>query len=110
MSMPILPASSGVTGIAGIAGIEGLAGAAGSSAAGGASGAPFAQAMTSGLDSVSSLERAADTAVASFAAGGSVQITDVMAATSKANLGVTIVNEIRNRGLEAYQSILNVQV
>ena len=103
MSMPI-PPTGGVSGIAGITGIEGLAGAAG------ATGAPFAQAMTTGLDSVSSLERAADAAVASFAAGGSMQITDVMAATSKANLGVTIVNEIRNRGLEAYQSILNVQI
>jgi flagellar hook-basal body complex protein FliE len=109
MSMPI-PPTGGVSGIAGISGIEGLAGATGSGAAAGTGGAPFAQAMTSGLDSVSSLERAADAAVASFAAGGSIQITDVMAATSKANLGVTIVNEIRNRGLEAYQSIINVQV
>jgi len=109
MSMPI-PPTGGVSGIAGISGIEGLGGAAGTGAAAGTSSAPFAQAMTAGLDSVSSLERTADAAVASFAAGGSIQITDVMAATSKANLGVTIVNEIRNRGLEAYQSILNVQV
>ena len=109
MSMPI-PPTGGVSGIAGISGIEGLGGAAGTGATAGTSSAPFAQAMTAGLDSVSSLERTADAAVASFAAGGSIQITDVMAATSKANLGVTIVNEIRNRGLEAYQSILNVQV
>lgn len=109
MSMPI-PPTGGVSGIAGITGIEGLSGATGTGAAAGTSGAPFANAMTAGLDSVSSLERTADAAVASFAAGGSIQITDVMAATSKANLGVTIVNEIRNRGLEAYQSILNVQV
>ena len=109
MSMPI-PPTGGVSGIGGITGIEGLGGAAGAGPSAGASGAPFAQAMTAGLDSVSSLERVADAAVASFAAGGSIQITDVMAATSKANLGMTIVNEIRNRGLEAYQSILNVQI
>jgi flagellar hook-basal body complex protein FliE len=109
MSMAI-PPTGALGGITAVTGLEGLAGAAGSGAAAGTNGAPFAQAMTAGLDSVSSLERAADAAVASFAAGGSVQITDVMAATSKANLGVTIVNEIRNRGLEAYQSILNVQV
>ena len=41
---------------------------------------------------------------------GNVQISDVMAATSKANLGMSIVNEIRARGLEAYQSIINAQV
>jgi flagellar hook-basal body complex protein FliE len=106
MSMPI-PPTGGVSGIGGISGIEGLGGAAGAT---GTSGAGFSNALTSGLDSVSALERTADSAVASFAAGGSLQITDVMAATSKANLGMTIVNEIRNRGLEAYQSILNVQV
>jgi flagellar hook-basal body complex protein FliE len=33
-----------------------------------------------------------------------------MAATSKASLGMSVVNEIRNRGLEAYQQILSVQV
>lgn len=108
MSMLIPP--TGAAGISGVTGIEGLGGATGSAAAGGASGTSFASALTGGLDSVSSLERAADSAVASFAAGGSIQITDVMAATAKANLGVTIVNEIRNRGLEAYQSIINVQV
>jgi len=108
MSMPIPPAGGAISGISGISGIDGLSGTAG--AAGATSGAPFANALTAGLDSVSSLERAADSAVASFAAGGSLQITDVMAATAKANLGVTIVNEIRNRGLEAYQSILNVQI
>lgn len=108
MAMAIPP--TGAAGIPGITSIEGLGGAAGTAAAGGSAGPSFAQALTGGLDSVSSLERTADAAVASFAAGGSIQITDVMAATSKANLGVTIVNEIRNRGLEAYQSIINVQV
>ena len=52
----------------------------------------------------------ADALTASFAAGGNVQIYDVMAATSKANLGMTITNEIRNKALEAYQSIINIQV
>jgi flagellar hook-basal body complex protein FliE len=63
-----------------------------------------------GLDSVAGLEKQADNLVATMASGGNVQISDVMAATSKANLGMSIVNEIRARGLEAYQSIINVQV
>lgn len=107
MTIPIVPAAGmpGITGITGISGIDGLSSTAATGKAGG-----FGSALSSGLDSVAGLEKAADTAVSSFAAGGSLQITDVMAATAKANLGVTIVNEIRNRGLEAYQSILNVQV
>lgn len=99
-----IPPTGGVSGIGGISGLGGATGGVAPSTTG------FSNALSDGLDSVSSLERTADAAVASFAAGGSIQITDVMAATSKANLGITIVNEIRNRGLEAYQSILNVQV
>ncbi len=72
--------------------------------------AGFGDAMLKGLDSVAGLEKKADNLVATMAAGGNVQISDVMAATSKANLGMSIVNEIRSRGLEAYQSIINTQV
>lgn len=83
-----------------------------SQSAGKAAGADnqFGSAITKAIDNVSGLEKQADQALSSFASGGSVQISDVMAATSKANLGMTIVNEIRNRGLEAYQQILSVQV
>jgi flagellar hook-basal body complex protein FliE len=74
----------------------------------GASG--FGSAVMKGLDSVAGMEKTADNLVANLAAGKNVQISDVMAATSKANLGMAIVNELRTRGLEAYQSIINIQV
>jgi flagellar hook-basal body complex protein FliE len=80
----------------------------GASAADGASG--FGGAVMKGLDSVAGMEKKADNLVANMAAGQNVQISDVMAATSKANLGMSIVNELRTRGLEAYQSIINIQV
>jgi flagellar hook-basal body complex protein FliE len=80
------------------------------SAASAESGTKFGDLLTQGLDSVSGMEANADALTASFAAGGNVQIYDVMAATAKANLGMTITNEIRNRALEAYQSIINIQV
>jgi flagellar hook-basal body complex protein FliE len=80
----------------------------GASAADGASG--FGGAVMKGLDSVAGMEKKADNLVANMAAGQNVQISDVMAATSKANLGMAIVNELRTRGLEAYQSIINIQV
>ena len=72
--------------------------------------AGFGDAVTKGLDSVANIESKADSLVSTMAAGGNVQISDVMAATTKANLGMQIVNEIRTRGLEAYQSIINTQV
>jgi flagellar hook-basal body complex protein FliE len=70
----------------------------------------FGSAVMKGLDSVAGMEKSADNLVARMAAGQNVQISDVMAATSKANLGMAIVNELRTRGLEAYQSIINIQV
>ena len=70
----------------------------------------FGGAVMKGLDSVAGMEKKADNLVANLAAGQNVQISDVMAATSKANLGMAIVNELRTRGLEAYQSIINIQV
>lgn len=92
--------------------IGGVGGIGGSPTVSGASkpGSGFGDAVMKGLDSVGGLEKQADNLVATMAAGGNVQISDVMAATSKANLGMSIVNEIRTRGLEAYQSIINVQV
>ena len=77
---------------------------------GSGSGSSFGDLLTRNLDGVSALEGQADALTSQFAAGGNVQISDLMAATSKANLSMTVVNEIRNRGLEAYQSIINIQV
>ena len=97
------PIAGSVGGIGGIGGSSSVSGAA--KPAGG-----FGSAVMKGLDSVAGMEKTADNLVANMAAGGNVSISDVMAATSKANLGMSIVNEIRTRGLEAYQSIINVQV
>lgn len=91
-----------------VGGVGGIGGSPSVSGAKPASG--FGDAVLKGLDSVAGLEKNADNLVATMASGGNVQIADVMAATSKANLGMSIVNEIRSRGLEAYQSIINVQV
>ena len=95
-----------ITSVSSIGGLT-QADAAGSSTAANGN---FGDLLSKGLDSVSSMESNADALTATFAAGGNVQIYDVMAATSKANLGMTITNEIRNRALEAYQSIINIQV
>lgn len=98
------------TAIASIGSIGGIGASSGAGATTGTSGLKFGDLLSRGLDSVSSMESNADALTATFAAGGNVQIYDVMAATSKANLGMTITNEIRNKALEAYQSIINIQV
>jgi flagellar hook-basal body complex protein FliE len=92
-----------ITPIAGIGGI-------GSSAATGKASSGFGDAIARGIENVSNLQSGADNALASFAAGGNVQIHEVMAATSKATLGMQVMVEMRNRALEAYQQIMNIQV
>lgn len=94
-----------LTPIAGIGSIGGSAAAAGSKAPSG-----FGDAIARGIENVSNLQSAADGALSTFAAGGNVQIHEVMAATSKATLGMQVMVEIRNRALEAYQQIMNIQV
>ena len=70
----------------------------------------FGDAIARGIDNVSNLQNSADNLLANFAAGGNVQIHEVMAATSKATLGMQVMVEIRNKALEAYQQIMNIQV
>jgi flagellar hook-basal body complex protein FliE len=70
----------------------------------------FSDAISKGLESVAGLERTADQTVSGFATGGSVQIQDVMTATAKANLGMQVMVELRNKALDAYQQIMNIQV
>ncbi len=100
-----------VGGFSAFSNIPGVSGPSSGAAAGGTDAASgFGNAVMKGLDSVAGMEKKADNLVANLAAGNNVQISDVMAATSKANLGMSIVNELRTRGLEAYQSIINIQV
>ena len=70
----------------------------------------FGDAISRGIENVSNLQQNADDMLAQFASGGNVQIHEVMAATSKATLGMQIMVEVRNRALEAYQQIMNIQV
>lgn len=102
MTVSPLSTLSSISGISGLGGAEQVSATAPSGAFGGL--------LAKGLESVSALENNADNLAATFAAGGNVQIYDLMAATSKANLGMSVLNEIRNKGLEAYQSIINIQI
>jgi flagellar hook-basal body complex protein FliE len=92
-----------------VAPIAGIGSVASAGASGKAAGG-FGDAITRGIENVSKLQTSADDMLAQFAAGGNVQIHEVMAATSKATLGMQIMVEVRNRGLEAYQQIMNIQV
>ena len=102
MSLPIPPVGPGQ-----IPGIAGFAGAAGPEAAP----APgFSDALGQGLQQVSALENSADVMIEDVATGGPTKVHDMMVATSEAALAVDLLVQVRDRGLEAYQEIMRLQL
>lgn len=70
----------------------------------------FGDAMARGVQQVSDAEKAADAAALDVATGGSTDLHQLMAATSKASLSVDLLVQVRNRAVEAYQEIMRIQV
>jgi flagellar hook-basal body complex protein FliE len=92
-------------------GIAPVAGASGGTAATGAAGrGSFADAVQRGLEAVSKQEFQADGLTEALASGQPVQIQDVMAATTKSQLSLDLLVQVRNKALDAYREITNMQV
>ncbi|HEX7814760.1 flagellar hook-basal body complex protein FliE [Dyella sp.] len=73
-------------------------------------GPDFAQAIGQGLDQVDASLAQADAAARSMAAGNDIPVHDVMLAMEQAHLKLQFAVEVRNRVVEAYQSLTNMQV
>jgi flagellar hook-basal body complex protein FliE len=96
---------------AGITPVVGAAnGAAGTAAAGAANGGSFADAVRKGLEAVSQQEFTANALTEALASGQPVQIQDVMAATTKSQLSLDLLVQVRNKALDAYREITNMQI
>ncbi|MEM9711740.1 MAG: flagellar hook-basal body complex protein FliE [Actinomycetota bacterium] len=71
----------------------------------------FAEMLEDGITAVADAERQADDLAQRFAVGDpSVQIQDVTVATTEAGLSVQLMVAVRDRALEAYQQVINLQV
>lgn len=73
-------------------------------------GEDFGGLVLRGLEAVSRSEHEADALVQAMASGEPVQVHDVMIATAKAQLSVQMLVAIRDRALEAYQQVMNLQI
>ena len=73
-------------------------------------GASFGDMVKSGLEQVSAAEQGADDLVQKMASGQSVQPHEVMIATSKATLSVEMLSQVRNKALDAYREVMNLQI
>ncbi len=71
--------------------------------------APFADLITDAIGSVQSLENEAHTTVAGLMSGAGVDVHQAMIATQKADMAFEMVLAVRNKAVQAYQSVMGMQ-
>ena len=77
---------------------------------GGAPGpAPFSDLMTDAVGQVNQLESQAVTAVTGLMSGTGVDVHQAMIATEKASMAFELTLAVRNKAVQAYQSVLGMQ-
>jgi flagellar hook-basal body complex protein FliE len=75
-----------------------------------AAGPGFAQMIGNQLGQIDGSIQQADAAARAMAAGNDVPVHDVMIAMEQAHLKLQFAVEVRNRVLDAYQNLTNMQV
>lgn len=85
--------------------------ASGQANAAGAAGAPdFGALMRNSLDKVNDLQQSATAAAAAFETGQNTDITSVMIEVQKAGLAFKAMTEVRNKLVDAYREVMNMQL
>lgn len=88
------------------AGTPGLSSAKGAQ---GASPAPFADLITDAVGQVNQLEGQAQAAVTGLMTGTGVDVHQAMIATEKADMAFELALAVRNKAVQAYQSVMGMQ-
>ena len=70
----------------------------------------FADYLNGALNQLSTAEKAAQDMATAFALGEPVEVHDVMLAFGKAELGLRLFLQLRNKVIEAYQEIMRMPV
>ncbi len=102
--MAIIPPVTPITLPQQAAPIGGAAGVNGTPAPG------FTDALANGVQQVSDLENQADAMIQDLATGGDTKIHEVMIANTQSTLAVDMLVQVRDRGLQAYQEIMRMQL
>ena len=80
-----------------------------SSGATGASPTPFSELLTDAVGQVSKLQDQAQTAVTGLMTGSGVDVHQAMIATEKASMAFELALSVRNKAVQAYQSVMGMQ-
>ena len=70
---------------------------------------PFASLMTDAMGQVDKLSSAAKTAVDGLMSGSGVDVHQAMIATEKAGMAFELTLAVRNKAVQAYQSVIGMQ-
>jgi flagellar hook-basal body complex protein FliE len=95
--------ASAATSSAGGAGVFSAAGAEQTSAV------PFGDLITDAVSDVSRLENQASAAVSGLMTGSGVDVHEAMIATQKADMAFELALAVRNKAVQAYQSVMGMQ-
>lgn len=104
MIAPVSPQPPWVT----APGATGTAKASGSASGQGQTG--FGQVLSQAMSGLNNLQTSADQAATALAHGNSADLATAVVAAEKANLGLQLAVEVRNRALAAYQQIMQLQM
>lgn len=74
-----------------------------------AKGVSFQDMLKAALGDVSRMQDEAQNAIARFVRGEQVELHQVMAATEEAGIALDLLIEIRNKLIEAYRAVINMQ-
>jgi flagellar hook-basal body complex protein FliE len=89
---------------------QGIGGAGAFRAPGGAAdGGSFGDTLKNALEQVSATQDTARGTVNSFLRGEAVELHQVMAATEEAGIALEMMIEVRNKVMEAYRTLINMQ-
>lgn len=71
--------------------------------------APFAELFSDAVSHVSQLERHAQKTVEGLMTGSGVDVHEAMIATQKASMAFELALAVRNKAVQAYQQVMNMQ-
>ena len=75
----------------------------------GASPTPFSELLTDAVGQVNQLQTQAQTAVSGLMTGSGVDVHQAMIATEKASMAFELALSVRNKAVQAYQSVMGMQ-
>jgi flagellar hook-basal body complex protein FliE len=83
--------------------------AASSTTSSGATATPFSDLLTDAVGQVDQLETQAQAAVTGLMTGSGVDVHQAMIATQKASMAFELALSVRNKAVQAYQSVIGMQ-